>query len=88
MRKHSAALSKLGNAAQGPPYKEEGSRAAKRVFGSGGVLEKAMRDEYRRGLKKLKTNSFETPAAKAEWEKFRDDLSPKTLAVVTSKDWQ
>jgi hypothetical protein len=88
MRKHSATLSKLDNAERDRPNKEEGSRAAKRVFGSGGVLEKAMRDEYRRGLKKLKTNSFETPAAKAEWEKFRDDMSPKTLAVVTSKDWQ
>ena len=45
-----------------------------------------MRDEYTHGLKKLKTNSFETPAAKAEWEKFCNNLLPKTLAVVTSRD--
>ena len=64
------------------------NRAAQRVFGSGGALMKITRDEYRRGLKKLMTNSFKSPAEQKEWEDFRDGLSPETLAIVSAKKWE
>jgi hypothetical protein len=87
MKNHQVALNKLGEATpkqKGAPAK---SRAAQRLFGSGGAWEKIVRDEYWRGLKKLNTNSFETKAAKEEWEKFRNELSPEELALVMDEQW-
>ena len=87
MKNHRVALNKLREATprqKGDPAK---SRAAQRLFASSGTWEKILRDEYRRGLKKLNTNSFETKAAKEEWEKFRNELSPEELALVIDEQW-
>ena len=88
MRKHSTTLKKLDQATQDAPTKQMGSRAAERLYGSGCIWEKLTRNEYREGLQKLNTNSFESQAAKEEWEKFRDSLSPNILAMVSAPSWQ
>jgi hypothetical protein len=82
MKNYEAALNKLG-AQKGAAAKPTSSRAAKRLFGSSGALEKIMRDEYRQGLAKLQANSFETKAEKDEWVNFHNDLSPQDLALVS-----
>ena len=46
-----------------------------------------MRDEYRRGLEKLKINGFESKVAKEEWEEFRNNLSPELLVLVANEHW-
>jgi hypothetical protein len=52
------------------------------------VLMKITRDEYRRGLKKLNTNSFKSSDEQKEWETFRDSLSPTTLAIASAEKWE
>jgi hypothetical protein len=88
IRKHDRTLAKLDSLTKKPSQSRSKARGEERLFGSGGALEKIMRDEYARGLKKLKTSSFESQAAKEEWEKFRDDLTPEELAILTREDWQ
>ena len=89
-RNHHAALRKIGKA---PPKDKEDedeemvSRADVRLYGLGGAYHKILRDEYRRGLEKLETNSFENSAAKKEWETFRDKLTPEALAMVSDPKW-
>jgi hypothetical protein len=95
MRKHQAAMKRAGQAISEAPAAASSSnsnsntsRAAERVFGAGGVLMKITRDEYRRGLKKLNTNSFKSSDEQKEWETFRDSLSPTTLAIASAEKWE
>jgi hypothetical protein len=91
MRRHQAAMKRVGKApaaASNNNSNSNASRATERVFGSGGALMKITRDEYRRGLKKLNTNSFRSPEEQKEWEVFRDGLSPTTLAIVSAEEWE
>lgn len=89
MKNHQATLNKIGESAEkGASAKQSTSRATQRLFGSGGIWEKIVRKEYSQGLKKLNSNSFDSKAAKEEWEKFRDELSPELLALVSNPGWQ
>jgi hypothetical protein len=88
IRKHDRTLDKLKGLKEKQPKSKDRARGEEQLFGSGGALEKIMRDEYTRGVKMLETNSFESQAAKEEWEKFRDELDPEELAMVTGQDWQ
>lgn len=90
LRDHQAALQKIGEAPQkdiAVTPKERASRAGVRLFGPGGAMQKILHDEYQRGLKKLNTNTFESAAAKEEWTRFRDELSPETLSMVSANEF-
>lgn len=88
LRNHSAALSKISGDKKKTASPEKGKRAAERVFGSGGALEKIMRQEYERGVSLLTTNKFESKAEKEQWVEWRDNLTAEELAMVTCSDWQ
>lgn len=64
------------------------SRAATRVWGSGGVLEKTMRKIYQDGLVNLTNNTFENKQARDSWQEFVNGLTPKELQIVTDEQWQ
>jgi hypothetical protein len=44
-----------------------------------------MRNTYKEGLAKLNSNSFESKEAKAEWQRFVEELTPEEIALVTNK---
>jgi hypothetical protein len=65
------------------------SRGERRVYGAGGVVEKLLRDEYQRGLRKMCTSSFKSKAAKEEWLVFVEQLDKDgLLGLVTDDDWE
>jgi hypothetical protein len=65
------------------------NRADLRLYGSGGAVEKLLRDEYQRGLNKMCTSSFASKAAKEEWLAFVDQLEQDgMLGLVTDDTWE
>lgn len=89
MRQHRSIM--YGSSAAQPglkPSPAKGSRATLRVFGPGGVYEKALRKEYEEGLWRLENNKFRNEAAKQEWISFRNQLTDEEKAVVTAGDWK
>jgi hypothetical protein len=87
MRQHQRALKKVSEAGQSSSATKQQGRSHLRLFGSGGALEKIMRNTYREGLAKLNCNSFESKEAKAEWQSFVDELTPEEMALVTNEHW-
>ncbi|KAH5706829.1 hypothetical protein HBI18_252410 [Parastagonospora nodorum] len=70
------------------PKQGKGLNSAGRLFGSGGVLEKIMRQEYESGLEKLQSKGFESKAEKEEWQRFCKKLSANDLEVVRNDNWE
>jgi hypothetical protein len=47
-----------------------------------------MRRIYNEGLAKLTSDSFESEEAKAEWQRWVEDLTPRDLRIVSDSSWQ
>jgi hypothetical protein len=71
---------------EGTPIK--GSRAAERLFSSGGLLEKLTREHYYQGLNNLVDKTFPNKEAKSEWVAWVKTLTPSELAMVNARDWE
>lgn len=87
MRNHEKVLGKRKHSEVEEDHTVYLARSAKHLFGVGGALQSVMRKEYKRGLKNLQTNSFESQAAKDQWIAWRDELEPEELAMLTSNEW-
>jgi hypothetical protein len=66
----------------------KGSRAAERLFSSGGLLEKLTREHYHQGLNDLVNKTFPNKEAKSEWVAWIKTLTPSELAMVNARDWE
>jgi hypothetical protein len=63
-------------------------RAAERLYASGGILEKLMRENYQEGLVKFQHKSFPNQEEKDQWIAWVKGLDKKERAIVRSKSWE
>lgn len=64
------------------------SRAAQRIYGPGGIMQKLMRKTYRQGLRKLETHSFKDETEKQTFIEFRDQLKPEEKDMVSAPSFK